>query len=633
MSVLGPTEDAEQFLRNLDEKKLVDLCTDILTLEGHTEIKITDGPGDGQRDIHSKNSKRENFLTQSKFHGNPSSSVSAKELGEVVLGMVKFGYKKGRFITNARLSPQAKRECLNDYPGYSVDFIDGLEFIKRVLGNLILKALWYDGQSLDRISFSLVVPIIARDLRIDRPIKIASDDKDTQIQDIIKSGRTEAQVKLQLSSITTSSFEQYRPPRIRTISESGLTTTRSTEAIISGFVHLEDLKDLLFLVGNHVIDKVYTPIDTEKELVAVQLGRPYLAPLSGQYPGARIQVEDYEPFTLVRHVDSIEHELDWLCPTSESNWFLPERFSTSASDWVRWYNPRIDICLDLTIVSPPSSFSIGIIAEQYDYFLKWWRQSRFILVPKSQQLSWTDLGVPEPTVIYDWDEKTRLCVWIHPNLNVGIRPSLVEPDEIPGDDQEDYSSLFLADPNIVKNEFNRIQEKLDVIGGIGVHSDKARHMIALIDHDPFPTTETVSYRSVDLLRDPEIIPSPIDPTSRAIEFTVCWLISDLTQASDKAELEKYTQEAIERGFLPFAFILETDHDTRSKVPYLLAHIRYTGPIRLQRTDDLLGEIEGSLAYLVAQIEELIRKQYRDVKRATQQYWDEEIFITFIKSAA
>ena len=629
MSVLGSSENTEQFLRNLDEKKLVDLCTDILALEGHTEIKITDGPGDGQRDIHSKDGKKENLLTQSKFHGDPSTSVSAKELGEVVLGMVKFGYKKGLFITNARLSPQAKRECLNDYPGYSVDFIDGLELIKRVLGNMVLKALWYDGQSLDRVSSSLVIPMIARDLGIDRPIRLASDDEDSNTQDV-KSGRTEAQVKLQLSSITTSSFEQYRPPRIRTISESGLSNTRSTEAIISGLIHLEDLNHLLLIVGKQVLEKACATIDTGEKLIAIRLGKPYLAPLGGQYPGARIQIEDYEPFTLVRHDNSTEHELDWVCPTLGSNWFPPERFSTSASDWVRWYNPRIDVCLDLNIVSPPSHFSTGIIAEQYDYFLKWWRQSLFILVPKSQQLAWTELRIPEPTSIYPWDEKTHLCVWIHPNLNLRMRPFLAEPDEIPTDDQEDYSSMFLVDPNIVNNEFERIKEKLASVGGVIIPTDKARHMIAVIDHDPFPKTETVSYRSVDLLRDPEIIPSPIDPTSRAIEFTVCWLISGLTQTS---ELEKSVKEAIEPGSIPFAFMLETDDDTQSKVPYLLAHIRYTGPIKLQRTDDLLGEIEGSLVALVDQIEELIRKPFGEVKRATKQYWDEEICITFVKSAA
>ena len=67
MTIAGNSEDAIQFLRNLDEKKLVDLYADMRTLEGYTEIKIMDGPGDGQRDIHSIDCNGEKHLTQSKF--------------------------------------------------------------------------------------------------------------------------------------------------------------------------------------------------------------------------------------------------------------------------------------------------------------------------------------------------------------------------------------------------------------------------------------------------------------------------------------------------------------------------------------------------------------------------------------
>src|SRR5687767_11947133 len=111
MSVLGPNE-IQSFLHKLDERTLLDVCTDILVTEGHTNIRIMDGPGDGQRDIHSIDGNGNKYLTQSKYHANLSHSVPAKELGEVVLGMVRLGYKHGLFVTSTKVSPQAKRDCL-----------------------------------------------------------------------------------------------------------------------------------------------------------------------------------------------------------------------------------------------------------------------------------------------------------------------------------------------------------------------------------------------------------------------------------------------------------------------------------------------------------------------------------------
>ena len=46
MSVPGTSSESQKFLKSLDERKLVDLCADLLALEEHREIKITEGPGE-----------------------------------------------------------------------------------------------------------------------------------------------------------------------------------------------------------------------------------------------------------------------------------------------------------------------------------------------------------------------------------------------------------------------------------------------------------------------------------------------------------------------------------------------------------------------------------------------------------
>src|SRR5579859_3078641 len=176
MSVLGPIDQVAALSRNLSPKLLAELVTDILAMWGHTDIKITDGPGDGCRDIHSIDREKQKRLSQCKFHNDTSKTVSSKEMGELPMGMVKLGYTKGLFVTNGEISPQAKREFLNDYKGLTLEYLDGRAIVSTVLGNAVLKALWFDGHEVGRVSNALIIPVIARDLNIDKPFSILNED-------------------------------------------------------------------------------------------------------------------------------------------------------------------------------------------------------------------------------------------------------------------------------------------------------------------------------------------------------------------------------------------------------------------------------------------------------------------------
>jgi hypothetical protein len=235
MSVIGPN-NAEKFLRKLDEKKLLDLCADILSIEGHTNIRITDGPGDGQRDIYSITPDGEKFLTQSKYHKNINKSVTSQEIGETISGMLRFGCKKGLFITTGKISPPAKRDLLESYPGYNVKFLEGWDIAKKVFENLVLKAIWYDGESLDRVTYNLVIPIIARDLEIDKPFSIC-DKQDDKITYPLKVGDTKANLSFRKSVGSTSVFGVYRSPNRRTLSELRSLEITLTNVVLSGTIN------------------------------------------------------------------------------------------------------------------------------------------------------------------------------------------------------------------------------------------------------------------------------------------------------------------------------------------------------------------------------------------------------------
>jgi hypothetical protein len=622
MSVLGP-ESAKQFLRKLDEKKLLDLCADILAIEGHTEIKITDGTGDGQRDIHSMTPNNEKHLAQSKYHGNISRAVSAPEIGEVISGMLRFGYKRGLFITTARITPQAKRDLLESYPGFEVDFLEGKDIVKKVFSNLILKAIWYDGTSLDKVPYTLVVPVVARDLESDKPLPILSHRQNSIQGSILNVGRTQVQSLLRRSTVNTSVFGQYRSPRVRTVSELGSSQISLTEVILSGIIYLEDIADVLQTVGNEIVDRIKRIYPT-KQHFAIMVGYPCLTPLGGEASGARIQLDKYEAITLVYHGKIIENELDWILPTQEAGWYLPDRASASQAEWIRWYNPRIDVCLDIKVASPPSDATKWMIDEQKEFFTKWWKESLFVLLPTHLQSSWEDTNLPQPSQWYQWNIEKSLAMWIHPYLSFPLRIAQIESD------YEPLKPFPLGpDPEQVRKELSDLLQQLENLGGAAVEPIKARYMIGLVDEDPFPTQEVVIYQGKDLILGEKVVPSPIDPLSRGIEFIVCWLTKPISNDSvdSESELIGLTDELSRRDYFPFKVTIRLDDSTLSKETFLLAYIDYIPSVGFEKTQSLLNGLDQLLESVLLKLEADLRSRFV-IHRATGEYWDKEILMKF-----
>jgi hypothetical protein len=620
MSILGH-ENAKDFLRQLDEKKLLNLCADILSTDGHTGIKITDGTGDGQRDIRSITPRGENYLTQSKYHHDISQAVSASEIGEVVAGMLRFGYKKGLFITTARITPQAKRDLLEHFPGYEVDYLDGWELVKKVFSNLVLKAIWYDGVTLDKVSYTIIVPVVARDLATDKPVPILPRGQDSLRGNTLNVGDTHVQTLLKKSAVSTSVFGQYRQPRVRTVSEIGSSRISLTEVVLSGVIYLKDVGNILNSVGFEVVHHIKSNYPMVQHF-AVMVGRPCLTPLGGESSGARIELEENEPIVLVYHDGITESELDWILPTQELGWFLPIRPSISQADWIRWYNPTFDICVDITVVSPPSEAIQWMIKEQSEYFIRWWNESLFMLLPTALKEEWKNLL--EPSYWYQWDTEKSLGVWLHPNLGLSIRLSQIEPDDEPLD-----SSFFQYDPEQVRTEMHSLKTQIEVLGGVIVEPSKARHMIAILDKDPFITTEITEYPGRYLVYESQIIPSPINPQSRRVQFTTCWLLKSLqgNPPPTHSDLNKLVESLSLKDYSPFSITAKYDDQTLSKEIFIIAEITYLPTLGFEKTASFLESIERDIDSVVLQVEEVLRSGFH-IQRATECYWDQEILMTF-----
>lgn len=618
MSVLGP-QDTEKFLQKLDERKLLDICTDILALEGHTNIKIMEGPGDGQRDIHSIGPDGSNYLIQSKFHSDFSQSVSAKELGEVVLGMVRFGYKHGLFITSAKISPQAKRDCLNDYPDYFVDFLEGWEIAKKVFDNLVLKAIWYDGHSIDKVAYTLVVPILVRNLETDKPLPLLPEHTQTLKGNEINIGRSEVQVNYQRGSSSSRVFGEYRSPKRKTPYELGSPNLGVTEAILSGVIHLEDIEQIIEALGDEVLAQVPV-INPQIEHYAVVLGRPSLTPLGGEASGARIELEDYSPRTLVSHNGFKGMEVDWILPSEESKWVLPDSPRISQADWIRWYNCDYDICLDIIIQCPPSDEVKWQFVEQHDHFIKWWNESLFMLMPAEILERLEDDNIPQPTESYEWNTKQALCIWLHPIFNSPFIYSSIEPEYEDIDPHPSKDDLIKA-----KDYLESIRSKVELLGGVAVDPEKARHMVAIQDEDPYPNFENVIFQGKHLAYDVYIVPSPIDPRSRRFQFSVCWEIAE--NNSQQLSLDQLMRELQSRDYHPFQSDLFLDTDTLSKATFIINELIFSPDDIFRSTPEVLENATLLALKTINETEKYLSQQTHSV-RATRKYWDKELWMKF-----
>lgn len=221
----GTPSEKLALLSGIDETSLPHLVADILYFcRSHRNVTVVDGPGDGRRDISSTTPDGAQHLTQCKFHGDVTAAVGARETDELPVALLKFGCKSGLFVTTARLSPQSKREYLNDFPGFELEFWDGVQLVDHVLSSPLLTDLWFHDQSVQRRAVSVAVPFIVRRAGDDKPVHIDAGPFATP----------EYSVNFQNVSVSAGVFAPYRPPKIVDSSESGGETVWCMEALITG---------------------------------------------------------------------------------------------------------------------------------------------------------------------------------------------------------------------------------------------------------------------------------------------------------------------------------------------------------------------------------------------------------------
>lgn len=509
MTITG-NQDPAVLLQNLSPDALLRLARDILVSRGHRIARVTDGPGDGGRDIHTLSADGEKHLSQCKYHKDVLQACTSQELAELPMAMVKLGYEHGTFVTNARISPQGKREFLDNYAGLSLEFLDGSLVATEVMANALLKAAWFDGTSISRINTQLVLPVIVRRHEDDLPINplayFSVPDTKPLIADL--EGRFPGiAISVRRATASTEDFRRYRAPLVPTIDEA-MPGVAVAELVFAGPMPLGDLE----FVEEEACRCVLGWLGLRMTGLTVVVGKSYLVPTSGESAGARtLTAAEGLSFIQTKHSTDLDSRwFDW----QRTGWTNTTDARVTEAEWIRLSNPQLNVCLAYEIETQAVGGFKSSIDITRSNARRGWARSVFALVPAVTELA-PSVPVPDDSIVWKWDGRL-LCGWFHWSL-LGV--PIVMPPQL----NEEGSPFAGPSEESEDLRLGAIRKGLVVLPGVDlVDSEQARHMIALVGNDPFREYDEVRYRTAEVSEYPEDLPRPLIPQSRRFRLSIAW---------------------------------------------------------------------------------------------------------------
>ena len=503
-----------------------------------------------------------------------------------------------------------------------MDFMTGTDLIREIFDNLTLQLIWYNNNSIEKASYVVLIPIIFRNLLLDKYYKLLPDEKEEVFKYDLKADSESKiiEIRIRRNWYDRYAFEPYRPPSVKSFSEPWGPRVFAYEALISGIEILDDIISINELLKDSLISILDNNFGSKKHLISIKFSKPYISLISGRSAGSRIELP-FRQETIFIQDSHCYNECDFITPTSKVNWIVPSRVHASQSSWARWYNPNLNICLNLAVKSVPNSYALANIEEEKEFIKKWWNKSVFSLVPKKMSGN-SIFKIFAPSRKFDWSTNEYLCAWLQPGLLSSFRPVCIEADK---DELVSEENIFLkeVDLSIVKQNITSFGIKL-------IDSNKARHMFAVVGEDPYPIIEEAWYTPINMIYNFRDIPSPISPNSRVFEFNVYW--KQLSKELDLINLERLN--IIINDYLLTCEItsicnISFDSNTITKEIYIIIDLFLDIKDKFESTDNILISIDSYIMNMIRDIEIVINRDYGEVVRATKEYWLNEIGMVFM----
>lgn len=523
MPLLG-REGTEGVNVALTPKLLVRLARDLLVARGHRFVRQTDGPGDGGRDVHSLARDGRKHLAQCKHHDDASHACSSDEVSELPMALVKFGIPQGLFVTDARISPQAKREYLGDYPSLALEFLDREELIGEVLASAVLRALWFDGGRLGLVNARTIFPLLVRRHDGDQPLlplrHLALRER------ISEAVRAEAQprglsVEFREVPSDRSPFERYRLPHRLTYDEGFQGDLITTEIGFKGGVALHELQSL----SRALALKLSEAVAAEFDAATVVVGRAFITPLEGDEAGLRTLTRATRT-SAVAVGSSATLEERWFLPDDAGEWDSTCDARATEVEWVRLYHRRLDMAVAYEIAT--TAAPIDLLVRQTTRL--GWSKSVFALLPRWDTWEYAQVPEPDERIAWPFEEGRILCGWLHPLTGDALY-------RVPRDEGDESPTFPALDEAAADHAMSATRDLVSRLSGIEmVDPVRARHMLGVLSHDPLGADDAPAlFRTGEVLAAFSGLASPIDPLARRAEITVAWRASACDQRAVEAE--------------------------------------------------------------------------------------------------
>ncbi len=160
-------------LAQISYKDFPYFIADVLEIvERHTDVHVTDGPGDEKQDILSNNSKGIRQLTQCK-HTINQDRFTGNDIDLLTVACLRKKCKSALFVTNSDLTPQGKRYITDEeysrgwedsVPVIDVKYWNGLMIWDKIKNNRDILNKWFSGygqtHGLRNFNFSLVINLL-----------------------------------------------------------------------------------------------------------------------------------------------------------------------------------------------------------------------------------------------------------------------------------------------------------------------------------------------------------------------------------------------------------------------------------------------------------------------------------------
>lgn len=588
----GPPVEKEQLLASLDAASLPHLVADILAINyRHREVRVVDGPGDGRRDVHSVTPDGHRCVTQCKFHRDPTRSVSSRETDELPVALAKFGAKHGYFATTGRLSPQASREYLDNFPDYKILFFAGMDLVDEVLSNMSLRAAWLEHSKIEWAGVTVLYPVLLRDAASDLPIVG------------VEFGGHGLDVSRKVLDVGL--FAPYRSPTQFTPLENGgaqVNVIVVRDPMIRSLHQCETGR-------NVILDRLRNLPEFATRTVVVRFGLSLLVRSDISTDWAEVRA--YPPQTYVLTDKRVMSEFEWVVPKSDA-WTFPSHISTLEEPWASWMRPDIDLWLRVELHSPkgaiPDPFHVRQLAA---YRSECFGASLFFaggseacdtvcrLLDKKDQ----------PDVRCPYGPLGVLLGWIHPHALSSGEGVL----------QCSASEWIDNPPNEVPEFTETLRRVAAMCTGLQpVNPKEAELTMEIAGANPLGEAEYWRHTPAELMDSFDELPSPILYRERAIIFVGWWRVpASLSEVADFLSTVKVVCQGVDELYFDVNH-RGTDGDSFAMISFV-----FTGR-PTKSTQEVVDHVMPSVLNMATAYGAALAGQFPGSVLASREFWTSQV---------